>query len=76
MSCSDFFPQRKNTHVDMIVKVRRRALKQGWLLACRPKPTADNERWDEHVDMMARSARGRRRYAMNVDEKLYTSSNL
>ena len=40
----------------MIVKVRRRALKQGWLLACRPKPTADNERWDEHVDMMARSA--------------------
>ena len=39
----------------LIVKVRR-ALNLGWLLACRPKPTADDERWDEHVDMMARSA--------------------
>ena len=61
MGCSDFFSKETKTLLitvfvaPLIVKVRR-ALKQGWLLVCRPKPTADDERWDEHVDMMARSA--------------------
>jgi len=61
MGCSDFFSKETKTLLitvfvaPLTVKVRR-ALKQGWLLVCRLKPTADDERWDEHVDMMARSA--------------------